>query len=206
MEQTAKYGIRATLLNQNPERLTRETLNALTTNRSHLITTALNAHAAALISREWGGDPPATAITGLPRWTFIAQVTLEGTQTRPFMFSGRSVEEQFADAYRPDALVDVQATIDKASGRTPAGETVADLDTLDERIKQHLEGQSGGGGGARLDPDAPWTVPAPSEPRGPGATLMVRGRGEHSTSPRRLLRLRDGHTAPRVWAPAGGRL
>jgi hypothetical protein len=206
LEQTAKYGIRATLLNQNPERLTSDTLNALTTNRSHLITTALNAHAAALIAREWGGDPPAPAITGLPRWTFIAQVTHEGTQTRPFMFSGRSVEEQFADAFRPDALVDVQATIDKASGRTPAAETVADLDTLDERIKQHLEGQSGGGGGARLDPDAPWTVPAPSEPRGPGASLIVRGRGEHSTSPRRLRRLRDGHAARRVWAPAGGRL
>ena len=46
LEQTAKYGIRGFLLNQNPERLTRETLNALTTNRSHLITTALNEHAA----------------------------------------------------------------------------------------------------------------------------------------------------------------
>ena len=66
LEQTAKYGIRGFLLNQNPERLTRETLNALTTNRSHLITTALNAHAAGLIAREWAGDPPASAITGLP--------------------------------------------------------------------------------------------------------------------------------------------
>ncbi len=204
LEQTAKYGIRATLLNQNPERLTSDTLNALTTNRSHLITTALNAHAAALIAREWGGDPPAPAITGLPRWTFIAQVTHEGKQTRPFMFEGHSVEEQFADAYRPDALVDVQATIDKASGRTPAAETVADLDTLDERIKQHLEGQSGSGGGARLDPEAPWTAPAPSEP-GPPARLMVRGRGEHSAAPRRSPRLRDGHAARRAWLPAGAR-
>ena len=60
LEQTAKYGIRGFLLNQNPERLTASTLNALTTNRSHLITTALNSHAAGLISREWGGDPPAS--------------------------------------------------------------------------------------------------------------------------------------------------
>ena len=66
LEQTAKYGIRAFLLNQNPERLTRETLNALTTNRSHLITTALNERAAALIAREWNNDPPASAITSLP--------------------------------------------------------------------------------------------------------------------------------------------
>lgn len=163
LEQTAKYGIRATLLNQNPERLTSDTLNALTTNRSHLITTALNAHAAGLIAREWGGDPPPIAITGLPRWTFIAQVTHEGKLTRPFMFSGQSVEEQFADAYHPDALVDVQRTIDKASGRTPAAETVAALDTLDERIKQHLEGQPRSGGDARPDPEAPWTAPAPGD-------------------------------------------
>lgn len=206
LEQTAKYGIRATLLNQNPERLTSDTLNALTTNRSHLITTALNAHAAALISREWGGDPPAAAITGLPRWTFIGQVTHEGKQTRPFMFEGHSVEEQFADAYRPDALADVQATIDKASGRTPAAVTVADLDTLDERIKQHLEGQSGSSGGSASDPEAPWTAPAPSEPAGARASLIVRGRGEHSTSPRRPPRLRDRHAARPAWVPAGGRL
>lgn len=75
LEQTAKYGVRATLLNQNPERLTSATLNALTTNRSHLIATALNAHAAALIAREWASDPPANAITGLPRHTFIVQAT-----------------------------------------------------------------------------------------------------------------------------------
>ena len=50
LEQTAKYGVRATLLNQNPG-AAYKALNALTTNRSHLITTALDAHAAGLIAR-----------------------------------------------------------------------------------------------------------------------------------------------------------
>ena len=141
LEQTAKYGIRGTLLNQNPERLTRETLNALTTNRSHLITTALNAHAAGLIAREWDGDPPASAITGLPRRTFIAQVTHHGQLTRPFLLHNESVEEHFAEAFKPDAIADIQPMIDGASGRTAAAETVKALDTLDERIKQTLEGE-----------------------------------------------------------------
>ena len=145
LEQTAKYGIRGFLLNQNPERLTSDTLNALTTNRSHLITTALNAHAAGLIAREWGGDPPASAITGLPRRTFIAQVTHNGRLTRPFLFGNESVEERFAEAFHPDALAEIQPTIDAASGRTPAGETVTALDTLDERIRQHLESKQGDG-------------------------------------------------------------
>jgi hypothetical protein len=161
LEQTAKYGIRGTLLNQNPDRLTSDTLNALTTNRSHLITTALNAHAAGMIAREWGGDPPASAIIGLPRRTFIAQVTHQGKLTRPFMFANESVETAFAESFRPDALVDVQATIDAASGRTPAAETVGALDFLDERIRQHLEGNKGSTQRRPdNDPDQPWTAPA----------------------------------------------
>jgi len=161
LEQTAKYGIRGTLLNQNPERLTSDTLNALTTNRSHLITTALNARAAGLIAREWGGDPPASAIIGLPRRTFIAQVTHNGRLTRPFLFGNESVEDAFAEAFHPDALTDIQPTIDAASGRTPAGETVTALDTLDERIRQHLESKRGAGR-SREDSEEPWTAPPPS--------------------------------------------
>ena len=144
LEQTAKYGVRATLLNQNPERLTSATLNALTTNRSHLIATALNAHAAALISREWASDPPAGAITGLPRWTFIAQATHHGGLTRPFLFENLAVTDLFADAYRPEHVPQVQPTIDQASGRVNAAETIRALDTLDERIRAHLTSKTGG--------------------------------------------------------------
>jgi hypothetical protein len=138
LEQTAKYGVRATLLNQNPERLTQATLNALTTNRSHLIATALNAHAAALIAREWDSDPPASAISSLPRWTFIAQATHHGKLTRPFLFENVAVTDLFADAYRPQRVPQIQPVIDLASGRVSAQETIAALDTLDERILAHL--------------------------------------------------------------------
>ena len=162
LEQTAKYGVRGFLLNQNPDRLTSDTLNALTTNRSHLITTALNAHAAGMIAREWGGDPPASAIIGLPRRTFIAQVTHQGQLTRPFLFGNESVETAFADSFHPEVLADVQPAIDSASGRTPAAETVGALDFLDERIRQHLEGNKGAAQrGPDDDPDEPWRAPAP---------------------------------------------
>ena len=167
LEQTAKFGLRGILLNQNPERLTASTLNALTTNRSHLVTTALNSHAAGLIAREWGGDPPAGAITGLPRRNFIAQVTLNGEVTRPFRFTNESVEDAFGDVFRPDAVAAAQPVIDAASGRTSAAETIAALDTLDARIMEQLESHEGGGG-RRLrsaeDSDQPWAAPAARRP------------------------------------------
>lgn len=144
LEQTAKYGVRATLLNQNPERLTSATLNALTTNRSHLISTALNAHAAALIAREWASDPPANAITALPRHTFIAQATHHGELTSPFQFENLAVTELFAEAHHPERVGHIQATIDQASGRASAAETIRALDTLDERIRAHLATKAAG--------------------------------------------------------------
>ncbi len=178
LEQTAKYGIRGFLLNQNPERLTRETLNALTTNRSHLITTALNAHAAGLIAREWGGDPPASAITSLPRRTFIAQVTHQGQLTHPFLFANESVQEHFGDAFKPNAIGDIQPTIDQASGRAEAAETISALDTLDERIKKHLKGDEQKYKDTSATParsaEAPWHAPAPTS---------VHHRRSHSSTP-----------------------
>ena len=63
------------MLNQNPERLNPQTLNALTTNRSHLLASALNSHAAALLTKEWGRRVSPEAVTQLGRYRFIAQVT-----------------------------------------------------------------------------------------------------------------------------------
>ena len=185
------------MLNQNPERLTASTLNALTTNRSHLITTALNSHAAGLISREWGGDPPANAITGLPRRNFIAQATLNGELTRPFRFTNESVEDAFPDAFKPNAVAAAQPVIDAASGRTDAAETIAALDTLDARIMEHLESRQGGGRRLRSaeDSDQPWVAPT-RRPDGEhcatpasGSECSEQGRHHPTTAPPRA---RDG--------------
>ncbi len=93
LEQSAKFGLRAVLLNQNPERLQPATLNALTTNRSHLLATTLNSHAAALVTKEWGGRASPAALTRLERFRFIAQVTHEGELSAPFALGGVRVED-----------------------------------------------------------------------------------------------------------------
>ena len=69
------------LLNQNPERLNAATLNALTTNRSHLLATALNSHAAGAARARVGRRAEPATVTRLERYTYLASVTLGGETT-----------------------------------------------------------------------------------------------------------------------------
>jgi hypothetical protein len=134
LEQSAKYGIRAILMNQNPERLSAATLNALTTNRSHLLASTLNSHAASLLTKEWGGRPSPEALTRLERYHFIAQATLDGSLSAPFALRGVRVEDV---AEKPDG-----GTRGSRPAGIPstAGEAAEHLDRLDDRILEALQG------------------------------------------------------------------
>jgi hypothetical protein len=193
LEQSAKYGIRAFLLNQNPERLTPATLNAITTNRSHLMTSALNAHAAGLIIREWGGRPDASAIVKLPRYRFLAQVTDRGEATSPFLLQGLPVEEFFGPGHAEgvDAL---EQAIAARSGQL-VSDTHAHLETLDERIAERFGGGTSGTRArhrrARVGPRSAAGRSGPrgvrrSDPRG-GAAAGSHDRGPQSLAQHRLL-------------------
>ena len=129
LEQSAKFGLRAVLLNQNPERLSAATLNALTTNRSHLLASTLNSHAAALVTKEWGGRVSPAALTGLERFRFIAQVTHEGSLSAPFALGGVRVEDVFDEPATPGGS-------SGAGQQRPASaaDVAGHLDTLDDRI------------------------------------------------------------------------
>jgi hypothetical protein len=140
IEVGAKYGVRGTFLNQNPERLSAATLNALTTNRSVLLTSNLNAPGARLMAREFGGEPNAEAISRLPRYAFVGQVTDRGTVSAPFAVGGIRVEDALGfegDLRGVDALREASAEATKR--RTP-GEAIAHLEKLDEAILDALEG------------------------------------------------------------------
>ncbi|XAY03967.1 hypothetical protein DSM112329_00793 [Paraconexibacter sp. AEG42_29] len=152
LEQTAKYGVRAFLFNQNPERLTAATLNAVTTNRSHLLTTTVNAKAASLLAREWGGAPSAETVTQLARYTYLASVTLGGEATKPFLVRGMPATE-IHERHRgkPEDLPHLEEAIDQNTGRRSVKDTLMALDTLDARILQAL---------ATAKPAAPTARPA----------------------------------------------
>jgi hypothetical protein len=151
LEQVAKFGVRALLLNQNPERLTAATRDAVTTNRSHLVTTALNAKAAGLLARELGGEVSAETIGQLPRFNSLASVTLDGEISRPFRLAGLPVEELLPEECRPEGVPALDAAIDQSLGRAPVAETLERLDRHPREIAKHLAaprrraGQASGG-------------------------------------------------------------
>ncbi|MBS1887565.1 MAG: hypothetical protein JSU06_10290 [Actinobacteria bacterium] len=141
LEVGAKFGVRAALLNQNPERLSPRTLNALLTNRSHLLASALNSHAAGLITREWGGEPSPEALTRMERFRFVAQVTFERRLSAPFALGGLRLE----DALGKPASCEGRGHRRVAGGEEPENEVLAHLETLDDRIRARLEGKKGTG-------------------------------------------------------------
>lgn len=138
LEQVAKFGVRALLLNQNPERLTAATRDAVTTNRSHLVTTALNAKGAGLLARELGSEVSAETIGQLPRFHSLASVTLGGEISRPFRLGGVPVEELFPGECHPEGLPALDAAIDHSLGRTPVTETLDRLDRHPQAIVNRL--------------------------------------------------------------------
>ncbi len=140
LEQARKFGLRALLFNQNVERLTAATRDALSTNRSHMVTTALGAKGASLIARELGGDLDAEAITQLPQFNSLASVTLGGEISRPFRLEGVPVEEMFPDARRPGEVALLDAAIDGALARAPVAETLDRLAGHPEAIVAALRG------------------------------------------------------------------
>ncbi len=155
LEQSAKYGGRAFLFNQNPERLTDATLNAVTTNRSHLLTTTVNAKAAGLLAKEWGGDPTPQTVTQLERYTYLASVTLGARSTKPFLVRGVPAAELHQAHRHPDALPELEQAITEHGGRHPVKATIAALDEHDERILAHLRALRHAGVGASVEPTAP---------------------------------------------------
>ena len=139
LEQCAKFGVRLFLFNQDPERLTARTWSAIKTNRSHLLTTVISAEAAVLLARQWGGDIHPATITRLPRFSFVASVTLDREISRPFLVRGVPVAELWADCHHPERLEVVDRIISRNTGRQPAAKVLSGLDGHDTRLLAHLK-------------------------------------------------------------------
>ncbi|HET7486495.1 MAG TPA: hypothetical protein VFJ85_01105 [Acidimicrobiales bacterium] len=150
-----KFGLRVHAMTQQPTALSKVTLNAMLTNRSHLFSTVVGAESAAVLSKEWAGLVDPRTITRLPRYHFLVSATLGGEVTPPFLVRGLRVEDLWGEVHRPEDVPAMNEVIDATMGRRPVGDILADLDTLDDRILGHLQGA------------APASAEAPVVPIGP---------------------------------------
>jgi hypothetical protein len=139
LEQSAKYGGRAFLFNQNPERLTEATWNAVTTNRSHLLSSTVNARAAGMIAREWAGQLDAKTITGLARFTYLASIALGERSTKPFLVHGVTARELHAEHHHPEQLPALEAAIQSTTRRESIAQTLAAHEQHGANIRQAVE-------------------------------------------------------------------
>jgi hypothetical protein len=134
-----KFGLRLHAMVQQPTSLTKVTLTALLTNRSHLMSTVVSHESAAVLAKEWAGLVEPTTITRLPQYHFLVSATLGGQVTPPFLVRGLPLEEAWGDIARPEAVAEMERAIDQTMRRRPVADVLADLDTLDERILTYLQ-------------------------------------------------------------------
>jgi hypothetical protein len=142
LEQSAKYGGRAFLFNQNPERLSAATWNAVSTNRSHLLSAAVNSKAARMIGAEWGTPPAPEVLTRLDAYTYLASVRTGHEVSRAFLVHGIPAAELHAEHRHPEQVQALEASIDQTAGRQPIDDRLGAIDGHAVRIRQHLEHQS----------------------------------------------------------------
>lgn len=133
-----KFGVGAWAMNQEPERLKRDTLLSLMANRSHLITTAVTPTAANKLLNGMRETPEPKTIVNLDPYEFVADVRLgkDGGHPAPFRVRSMPVEELWRHAARPNDVPALEATMDRVFGRRPVEEAIADLNSLDQRIRE----------------------------------------------------------------------
>jgi hypothetical protein len=183
LEQSAKYGGRAFLFNQNPERLTEATWNAVTTNRSHLLSSTVNAKAAAMIAREWGGQLDSKIITGLARYTYLASITRGERTTKPFLVHGITARELHAEHHHPDQMPALEAAIQNTTRRQPIAETLAAHEDHDQNIRQAVEALPGKDHTSKRDPISRGRTIRPRGDHAAGSDPGGRGRTVRPEAP-----------------------
>jgi len=189
LEECRKFGLRAVVSAQDPRRLSELTYQGLSTNHSHILSSAVDADAAMALVREWGGDPGAGELVNLAKYHFLARLDLGASlgRPKPFEVEGFELGELWSQYRHPERVSAVTAAMDKAFGRKLPAEVEADLGTLEERILQVLESMSPREarelpGVKLLADDGEWIVPPDGYERTAGTTSLDHRQGEADPS------------------------
>jgi hypothetical protein len=79
------------------------------------------------------------ALSRLPRYRFIAQVTHQGDLSKPFSLGGVRVEEVIGEDGKPDQIDSLERVSGEATARRSPAEALAHLEGLDDEILGELK-------------------------------------------------------------------
>jgi hypothetical protein len=137
-EQLRKFNVRLLAMTQMAQRLSATTRQGLLQNISVLSTTASDVDEATLVTRRWGKKVSPDTITQLNRYHYVMSVTLDGGQSDPFRVRGASVEDLYAEYYRPQNEDRLSRAIDENLTRRPVRDILTDLRRLDMRLRRFI--------------------------------------------------------------------
>ncbi|WP_424892374.1 ATP/GTP-binding protein [Streptomyces sp. XH2] len=137
-EQLRKFNVKLLAMTQMAQRLTPTTRQGLLQNLSILSTTASDIDEATLVTRRWGKKVSPDTIIQLNRFNYVMSVTLDGGQSDPFRVRGASVEDLYADYYRPQNEELLSQAIDVNLKRRSVRDILTDLRRLDLRLRRFI--------------------------------------------------------------------
>lgn len=165
LQECAKYGLRLHGLVQQPTSLSKETLNAISTNRSHLFTTTVNHESAGWLRHEFADQVDPVTLTQIRRYHCVTSVTLDGSASAPFRMRGLALPEVYGPPPDADAVEAIERAVDVSMNRQSVASVLAGLDLLDGRILAYLRGTPGPTPG-----EPPAAPPPPARRRRPPVT------------------------------------
>jgi len=140
VEQLRKYLVHLFAGTQMAGRLSQATRDALLQNVSMLSTSAAEADAARMVTRQWSDAVEAGTVMALPKYRHVMSVTLDDAATGPFKVHGAEVSRLYAPWHRPQNLGKLERCIDRNLGRRPLGQVLAEQAELDDKIARFLSG------------------------------------------------------------------
>ena len=203
VEQLRKFKVRLMAATQMAQRLSSTTRDALLQNQSLLSTSAGEAEAAKIVTRQWGKAVENDTIVNLPRYHHVMSTVLDGAPVGPFKVRGAELTQVFEHLARPENLERLDSAVNTNLRRRPMGEILAEAETLDDRIMEFLTTGSSGpahgpagptGGPGTRGSGASYEVDTPPAPLPPAA-------GPDDGAPSNVVPIRRRDTPPA--APAG---
>jgi len=139
-QQVRKFRVRAKIMAQSPSKLRKDTWEAAVTNSSLIQSTAVDGEGASMVARLWRG-PGAADMPEIEQFHHLVSATIQGKRSEAFLVEGMQPGDHFDT--RPEVL---ENWILRDPRYRDIEEAAAELEDLDERLREAWTGGKRSGG------------------------------------------------------------